>query len=448
MGVQYQFSNLDAVSPKHSFIFILGKSKMLSVRLQEAVSLRASLLRSIITFVAIGLIVNKAHPLSAKESGNWLGFRGNGTSASSSAPSAMKMGAGGNVAWKVPMPGKSVAGPIVVGDLVISTSSGGQEGEQLFITAVSLETGEKRWEQSFRATGRPFCHPTSANAAPSPVSDGERIFAFYSSNDLVCLSLEGDLLWYRGLGFDYPKAGNDIGMASSPIIADGAIIAQVEAQGDSFAIGIDVATGTNLWRMARPRQSNWSSPVAIDRPDESVEVVMQSGNNIVAVDPRRGNVKWMIEEGADKIASGTPAGDYLLLPGSEMMALNIGESATAPEVVWRNSRLSPRNASAVLNDERFYSLKGSVLVAGSVKDGEQIWQKRLSGLGGTWATPVAAGGRIFIFDQAGIGLLVEDQGDSADTIMEVDLEEPVLASPAIADGKLIVRTNQSLYCFE
>ena len=396
----------------------------------------------------LALVLTGSLNVNAADSENWLGFRGDGTSASSEAPAEVKVGEGGNVAWKVAMPGKSVAGPIVIGDRVISTSSGGQEGEQLYITAVSLKTGKKLWEQSFRATGRPFCHPTSANAAPSPVSDGERIFAFYSSNDLVCLSLEGDLLWYRGLGFDYPKAGNDIGMASSPIIADGAIIAQVEAQGDSFAIGIDVANGTNLWRMGRPRQSNWSSPVAINRPDESVEVVMQSGTNIVAVDPRRGNIKWIIEEGADKIASGTPAGDYLLLPGSEMMALNIGESATTPEVVWRNSRLSPRNASAVLNNDRFYSLKGSVLVAATVADGEQIWQKRLSGLGGTWATPVSANGRVYIFDQAGAGLVVEDQGDDAETIAEVDLGEGVLASPAIANGKLIVRTNQSLYCFE
>ena len=396
----------------------------------------------------LALVLTGSLNVNAADSENWLGFRGDGTSTSSEAPAEVKVGEGGNVAWKVAMPGKSVAGPIVIGDRVISTSSGGQEGEQLYITAVSLKTGKKLWEQSFRATGRPFCHPTSANAAPSPVSDGERIFAFYSSNDLVCLSLEGDLLWYRGLGFDYPKAGNDIGMASSPIIADGAIIAQVEAQGDSFAIGIDVANGTNLWRMGRPRQSNWSSPVAINRPDESVEVVMQSGTNIVAVDPRRGNIKWIIEEGADKIASGTPAGDDLLLPGSEMMALNIGESATTPEVVWRNSRLSPRNASAVLNNDRFYSLKGSVLVAATVADGEQIWQKRLSGLGGTWATPVSANGRVYIFDQAGAGLVVEDQGDDAETIAEVDLGEGVLASPAIANGKLIVRTNQSLYCFE
>ena len=217
--------------------------------------------RIIAASCVFGLLAgNTSSSALAADSENWLGFRGDGTSASASAPSEIKVGEGGNVAWKVAMPGKSVAGAIVVGDRVITTSSGGQEGEQLFITAVSLSTGKKLWEQSFRATGRPFCHPTSANAAPSPVSDGERIFAFYSSNDLICLSLEGDLLWYRGLGFDYPKAGNDIGMASSPIIAEGAIVAQVEAQGDSFAIGIDAATGMNLWRMARPRQSNWSSP--------------------------------------------------------------------------------------------------------------------------------------------------------------------------------------------
>ena len=398
--------------------------------------------------LVIGCFLNQSSVGSAADSENWLGFRGDGTSASEIAPRSLDVGDQGNVAWKVTMPGKSVAGPIVIGDRVISTSSGGQEGEQLFVTAVSLSTGQKLWEQSFRSTGRPFCHPTSANAAPSPVSDGERVFAFFSSNDLICLSLEGDLIWYRGLGYDYPKAGNDIGMASSPIVADGAIIAQVEAQGDSFAIGIDAATGGNLWRMARPRQSNWSSPVVIDRPDDSVEVVLQSGSNIVAVDPKRGNVKWIIEEGADKIASGTPAGEFLLLPGSEMMALNIGESATTPEVVWRNSRLSPRNASPVLNGERFYSLKGSVLVAANVEDGEQVWQQRLSGLGSTWATPVVSQGRLYIFDQSGVGLIVEDQGDSAQTIAEVDLGEPVLASPALAQGKLIVRTNQTLYCFE
>ncbi len=407
----------------------------------------ARLLAAALSVLALA-IVFWASPTEAAEPSGWLGFRGDGTSAAASGPAHLQIGEGGNLAWKRSMPGKSVSGPIVVGDRVISTSSAGQEGEQLFITAVRLSDGELLWEQSFRATGRPFCHPTSANAAPSPVSDGERIFAFFSSNDLICLSVDGDLLWYRGLGYDYPKAGNDIGMASSPVVAEGAVIVQIEGQGDSFAIGVDAATGKNLWRMNRPRSANWSSPVAVMRPDGSTEVVMQCGRSIVAVDPRSGREKWVIDEGRDTISSATPAGDLLLLPGDDMMALDVGQSATAPDVAWRKDRVAPSNASAVVSGDRFYSLKNSVLIAASLEDGDVFWQQRLSGLGGTWATPVFANGRIYVFDQSGVGQVIEDQGDSAEKISEVEIGEGVLASPAIAQGRLIVRSVNGLYCFE
>lgn len=406
------------------------------------------LCRAALIFLALASINLPGSKGSAAEPSGWYGFRGDGTGAAIEGPDKLALGDSGNLAWKRTMPGKSVASPIVVGDRVISTSSGGQEGEKLFVTAVRLSDGELLWEQSFRATGRPFCHPTSANAAPSPVSDGERIFAFYSSNDLICLSLDGELIWYRGLGYDYPKAGNDIGMASSPIVTQGAVIAQIEAQGDSFAIGIDAETGENLWRMDRPRQSNWSSPVAVMRPDESTEVVMQCGQSIVAVDPRSGNEKWSIQEGRDTISSATPAGGLLLIPGDDMMALDVGQSATAPEVAWRKNRVVPSNASAVVAGDRFYSLKGSVLIAASIEDGDVLWQERLSGLGGTWATPVYANRKIYVFDQAGNGLVIEDQGDAAETISEVEIGEGVLASPAIAQGRLVVRSNDSLLCFE
>jgi outer membrane protein assembly factor BamB len=346
------------------------------------------------------------------------------------------------------MPGRSVSGPIIVGDLVVSTSSGGQDGEVIHITGVDLETGAMQWQQTFHATGRPFCHPTSANAAPSPASDGERVFAFFSSNDLVCLSLDGDLIWYRGLGYDYPKAGNDIGMASSPVIAEGAVIVQVEAQGDSFAAAIDAESGKNLWRIERPKRSNWSSPVAVRRPDNRTEVILQSREDIVAVDPRTGERLWSSEEGGSAVPSPTSAGGLLLLPGDELVALDVGESATMPRVAWRNNRLSPRNASIVAAGDRIYSLKGSVLSAGRLDDGQQIWQKRLSGLGGTWATPVIADGKLYVFDQSGIGLVVEDQGDRAETIAEVELGDGVLGSPAVAAGRLVVRAKNTLFCFQ
>ncbi len=389
-------------------------------------------------------------PADAIGSSGWLGFRGDGSSeAVSSAPAELSLGEKGNLAWKLALPGRSVSGPIVIGDLVVTTSSSGQDGEVLHIHGVDLSTGKLRWEQTFRATGRPYCHPTSANAAPSPASDGQRIFAFFSSNDLVCLSLSGDLLWYRGLGYDYPKAGNDVGMAASPVVADGAVIVQVESQGDSFAAAVDAETGKNLWRIDRPRRANWCSPVVIRRPDDRNEIVLQSQLDVIAVDPRTGKTQWSNDEGGGaSIASPTVAGGLLILPSSEVVALSIGHSATAPEVAWRNDRLSPRNASMVAGKDRLYSLKGSVLVAAKLADGEEIWKKRLSGLGGTWATPVFANGLLYIFDQTGVGLVVKDEGDDAQTISNVDLGETVLGSPAVAGGRLIVRGTHSLFCFQ
>ena len=408
---------------------------------------RARRIRLGATFVALVTASLWGPAGRAADPGDWLGFRGDGTSAAEVGPAELSLEEGGNLAWRRELSGRSVAGPVVVGPLVVSTASGGQDGEVLYVTGVDLESGEVKWEQTFRATGRPYCHPTSANAAPSPVSDGERIFAFFSSNDLICLSPEGDLLWYRGLGFDYPKAGNDVGMASSPVVAEGAVIVQVESQGDSFAAGIDARTGENLWRIERPRQANWASPVVIRRPDESTEVVLQSGRDLIAVDPRSGLVKWDLDEPRATIPSSTPAGELLLVPGNDLMALAVGRSAASPEVVWRNNRLSPRNASVVAAGDRIYSLKGSVLVCGDADSGDVHWQHRLSGVGGTWATPVVAQGRIYLFDQAGQGLVVEDRGDRAETTSEVDLEDKVLASPALVGGRLLVRGERNLFCF-
>ncbi|MEM9586677.1 MAG: PQQ-binding-like beta-propeller repeat protein [Planctomycetota bacterium] len=396
--------------------------------------------------VLCGLVCGMAISASAAEPSEWRGFRGDGTSAASKAPMQLSIDEG--MLWEAEMPGESVASPIIVQGQVISTSSAGQDGERMFITSVGLDDGKVRWEQSFEATGRPYCHPTSANAAPTPVSDGERIIAFFSSNDLICLSAEGDLLWYRGLGFDYPQAGNDIGMASSPTLADGVVVVQVEAQGDSFAAGIDAQSGQTLWRIDRPRSSNWSSPITVKRPDDSTEVVLQSGRGLVAVDPRSGRERWTIEDGRGTTPSPTAAGGLLLAPGNDLLAVDIGSSATTPEIAWQENKLAPRSASVAVQGDRLYSLKGSVLVAAELKSGEMLWQQRLTGVKSTWATPVVADGNLYVADQSGTIVVVRDRGDEAEVVSKVDVEEPVLASPAVADGKLVIRGKRTLYCFQ
>ena len=148
---------------------------------------------------------------------DWLQFRG--SQSTGVAPDAdLPLNWSENVAWKSPLPGRGPSSPIVVGGRVFVTCSSGAKQDKLHLLAFDAEGGHQEWERQLWATGRTFTHPSSAVAANTPASDGERIFAFYSSNDLACYDLDGNLLWFRGLGHDYPKAGNDIGMSSSPVV--------------------------------------------------------------------------------------------------------------------------------------------------------------------------------------------------------------------------------------
>ena len=185
------------------------------------------MLRTCFTIATLMLSVAVSGTLSAQD---WTSFLGPGAASVADAVLPKVIDDDANVAWKIPMPGKGASSPIVVGDNVIVTCSGGlgDNQDEIMVVCVDKKSGKQKWEQKFWATGRCFCHPLSANAAPTPTTDGERIFAFYSSNDIACLDMDGNLLWYRGLAADHPKAGNDVGMSSSPVVVDGVVICQVE----------------------------------------------------------------------------------------------------------------------------------------------------------------------------------------------------------------------------
>ncbi len=134
---------------------------------------------SFLTLVVLTAIATSA------SAADWLQFRGNDNqSIASGAAAPVKFGKDENVAWSAPLPGKGVSGPIVVsGKVFVTASSGAVTQNRLHVISFDVATGKKAWERQFWATGRCFHHPTSAVAAPTPASDGQRIVAFYSSND-------------------------------------------------------------------------------------------------------------------------------------------------------------------------------------------------------------------------------------------------------------------------
>jgi outer membrane protein assembly factor BamB len=373
---------------------------------------------------------------------NWLSFRGEGGRGDASTaqpPTDFDVPNGKNVAWKSPTTGRGIGGPLVIEDLVVVTGCDGEDQRDIHVEAFDRETGNRRWLRSLRSIGRPYTHPTSANASPSPVSDGSHVIALFSSCDLVCLDLEGRVQWTRALALDHPKTGNDISMSSSPTISGGIVCIQLECQGESFATGIDIKTGKTVWVIDRPRDSNWTTPQPVELGDATPAFVLQDATGVSIVRAAGGEQLHRFDLKCDTTASSTYAPPLIIVPGDQVTALRI--DSTTVEIAWQNNRLKPQRCSPVVHGERVYMGKGSVLIAGNLGDGELIWQQRLPGINTVWATPIYTGAGIFVFDAGGKVAVVKDNGDSGEVIAEPIVGEAILATPAAIGDSLYLRTD-------
>jgi outer membrane protein assembly factor BamB len=386
--------------------------------------------------------------LSAPLHADWTQFRGHqGRGVAQDAtrlPIEWDRQANRNIAWRVDLPGRGPSSPIVIGDRVVVTCSSGYQQDRLHVVCFDAGTGDTLWHRQFWATGRTRTHPTSANAAPTPASDGQAVYAFYSSNDLACLDLDGNLRWYRGLAYDFPKAGNDVGMSSSPVVAENVVVVQVENQGDSFISGIDTRTGETRWQFARPKVANWSSPLITQAADGAMLVLFTSGQGLDAHDLQSGALRWSFPSPAGGIPSVAALPGQIYLPANGLTALELKRSDATPEVLWTSNRLNPGSASPVIADDRIYSINGAgVLVCANRTNGELEWQLRLQGK--FWATPVLVGGHLYCFNDAGLAQVVKIGEKKGEIVASNDFAESVLGSPAVGPGALFVRTDTSLW---
>ncbi len=287
----------------------------------------------------------------------------------------------------------------------------------------------------------------TAVACNTPASDGERIYAQFSSSDLVCLDLAGNVVWFRGLNFDYPAARNDTGMASSPAVVGDTVVVQSECQGDSFAAGLNKFTGEDRWRVARTPKPNWSSPLVLRGNNAAGDdtVVLQSADELTAHEPATGKELWKLDSGGDAITSPVAAGELLFVPANGIRAVRARRDGAKAETAWTAPRLSFGAASPVLHDDRIYTVnRAGVLVCGSIADGNVLWQLRLKGA--YWATPVLAGGHLYLANQDGLVHVVKLNGDEqGELIAENDLGEKILASPAVSENAIYYRTEKHLW---
>ena len=375
--------------------------------------------------------------------GNWLSFRGDSGNGIIDHELSPSIGLKSRSSWQVKLPGRGLSSPIVIGERVLLTASSGPKQETLQVIAYDVKTGKIDWRKTFKATGRTICHEKTCVAAPTMVSDGKVVVAQFSSNDVFCLDLKGNLKWLRGLTYDYPNAANGLGMSSSPVIANGVLVAQVENDAESLTVGLNLSNGTTLWKKDRPRGANWTSPTVLGQ-GKNQQVALQSMKGIAVIDPKTGKDQWLYEDGASTIPSSTVKGSAILVPSNGLTALQVRPDGKSHTQLWRDNKLGPGTGSPTISGDQFYVInKANVLTCAEIKTGEIRWRMRLKGPFS--GSPVATQKHLFVFNEAGIGQVVRLGGDEGKIVHSIDLEETILCTPAVSPGAMYVRSDSTLW---
>ena len=376
---------------------------------------------------------------------DWLGFRGTHGNGLINEDVSSDLSLSAKTSWNVSLPGRGLSSPVLVGNLVFLTASSGPQQNNLHVIAFNTQNGEKVWERIFKATGRTICHKKTCVAASTIVSDGNLVVAQFSSNDIFCLDMRGNLIWLRGLTYDYPNIANGLGMSSSPLIVNGILIAQVENDADSFTFGLNLKNGTTLWKKVRPRGANWTSPVTLKK--SSVQWVgLQSKEGLAFLNPSNGEILWNYEDGASTIPSSViSSNNVVLIPSNGLTALEEPVAGKAPKQLWRNNKLAPGTGSpSVSGDQVFVINRANVLTSASIETGEINWRLRIKGP--ISASPIVTNQTLFIFNEEGICQVIDISLKSeAKVLKEIDLKDTILCTPAADQGSLFVRSDSKLW---
>ena len=381
-----------------------------------------------------------AHRLAAGDWTQFHGPNGDGVSAETGVPVRLEPS---SITWSIGLPGRGLSSPLIIGDKVLVTASSGARQDRLHVLCFRLSDGAPLWERQFWATGRTMTHEKIGAATPTPASDGKAIYAIFSSNDCVALDLDGRLLWFRGLGRDYPNASNSLGMSSSLVVVDGVVVAMVENDSESFTAGLDARTGLNRWKLDRPKKANWTSPVVLRSPGQPNRVLLQSSAGVTAVDPSTGKVAWEFSEGASTVPSLVVSAGRVVVPANGITVLEPEVGAAKPKSVWRSAQLRPGTASPVVVGDRLLTLNdGGILTCASLQDGKRLWQLRLKG--SFSATPVVAGGHLYCVSEDGRVQVVDPSKPEGAVVSELPLGQTVIGTPSLAAGSLFVRSDAKL----
>jgi outer membrane protein assembly factor BamB len=390
---------------------------------------------------------------------------------------------GTNVRWKTPIPGLAHSSPVVWGQQLFVTTAVSSDPQPEFkagnlggsgasakdesrhswrVYCLDKRDGKALWEKvAIEEVPRFKRHIKASHANCTPATDGKHLIAYFASEGLYCYDYDGNLLWKQSLGAVDAGAFNDPdmqwGAASSPIIYKNLVIIQCDRSKDSFIAAYDLGTGKQLWSTPRDELPGWATPTIVDGPIR-VELVTNGTKYARGYDPLTGKELWRLGPNSE-ITVPTPIAAQGLIfiasgyhPIQPIHAVHPGASgdispradgSAGPYVEWTKNRGGPYQPTPLAYGPYLYACANSgMLTCFEARTGKMLYKNRL---GGNYsASPVAADGRIYFPSEEG-DIRVIQAGSMYQVLAVNKMDGACMATPAISDGMMFVRTQHFVY---
>lgn len=333
---------------------------------------------------------------------------------------------------------------------------GSKPTEEYRYVLMSLDrnTGKENWRR-VAATQVPHegHHRDHGYASGSPVTDGEHIIVSFGSRGLYCYDMKGKLQWKKDFGD--MRMRNSFGEGTSPALHGDTVVLLWDHEGDSALYALDKKTGKLKWKTDRNEASGWCTPV-VTVHDGVTQVIVNGTRAVRSYQLSDGKLLWQCSgQTSNAIPSVVVDENFAYamsgFRGAYLAAIKLGGSGDLTDsksVSWTANRGTPYTPSPLLSNGRIWYLSGNngILSVRDTKSGKLLVEgERLDGVSGVYASPVSAGGRVYIAGRNGTVSVLKDSA-KLEVLATNELDEKFDCSPAVVGKQMFLRGKEHLYC--
>lgn len=351
----------------------------------------------------------------------WPGFMGAGSTPINHETLPTRWSPTTNIAWKTAIPGQGQSSPIIWNDKVFVTSIEGFMKNHCHVVSISLTDGKIIWDYKTESNIKVRSSRTQSRAAPTPLVDKNGVYAFFETGNLIALKHDGTKIWEKSISKDFGLFESNIGLASSPLQTEGAIILLLDHEGPSCLVALDKKDGQVIWKTERESRSSFASPALINM-GKTYQIVCSSSGSVDGYDPQNGKHLWSYEDvGGNNVATPFQVSPGQFLVGAQagmhnerekeakksnfLMTVDFFEKTPKPKVAWLSPNLASFANPIAHQGLAYWTTKVGAVGALSTSTGEEVFNFRLKDT--CWAAPFAAGEKIYFFGKDGLTTIIK-----------------------------------------